>query len=155
TELLPEGTAEQITSLNEMQHLSTTAENAVRLQQLYNNANVQELATVVRAPTLVPHALHDMGVSFDEGRLIAAHILNARLVPLDSKNHLLLPSEPAWHHFWHEFYGFFGVDYSDDLPDSHHDGNANLQSLFSQLTSREHDILQLLASGLSNQEIAL
>jgi pimeloyl-ACP methyl ester carboxylesterase len=35
-------------------------------------------------------------VPFEEGRIIAAGIPNARLVPLDSRNHLILEDEPAW-----------------------------------------------------------
>ncbi|MDA1062407.1 MAG: hypothetical protein O2895_05830 [Chloroflexi bacterium] len=47
-------------------------------------------------PTLVLHSRRDQTVPFEEGRRLAAVILNARLVPLDSDNQLLLEDEPAW-----------------------------------------------------------
>ena len=44
----------------------------------------------VRVPTLVLHARHDNVVPLEQGRLLAASIPNARLVTLESDNHVLL-----------------------------------------------------------------
>lgn len=38
----------------------------------------------------------DVVAPFAEGRIMAARIPGARMVALDSCNHLLLPEEPAW-----------------------------------------------------------
>jgi len=38
-------------------------------------------------------------VPFYEGRLFATTIPGARFVPLDSRNHILIESEPAWERF--------------------------------------------------------
>lgn len=57
-------------------------------------------------PTLVLHSRGDQAQPFEEGRLIAAGIPNARLVPLDSDNHLILDDEPAWPMFRDEILGF-------------------------------------------------
>ena len=50
----------------------------------------------VRARTLVVHARDDRVVPVEEGRLLAALIPDARLVLLESANHILLADEPAW-----------------------------------------------------------
>ena len=50
-------------------------------------------------PTLVLHARHDNVVPLEQGRLLAASIPNARLVTLESDNHVLLQGEPAWGKF--------------------------------------------------------
>ena len=71
--------------------------------------DVTELARQVRVPTLVLHARGDARVPFDEGRRLAALIPGARFVPLDSDNHVLLDSEPAWPHFLAELRGFLGA----------------------------------------------
>jgi pimeloyl-ACP methyl ester carboxylesterase/DNA-binding CsgD family transcriptional regulator len=154
TELLPEGTAEQIGWLNDLQRVSTSADNAVKLAAVYSQMDVAELATTVRTPTLVLHAKQDVAVKFEDGRLIATHIRDARFVPLDSQNHILLPSEPAWSQFWREFYGFFGISQlqaEDVLPD---DMVSDPHTSLAQLTLREREILHLLAQGYRNEEIA-
>jgi pimeloyl-ACP methyl ester carboxylesterase len=59
-------------------------------------------AARVRAPTLVLHAESDALIPFSEARAIAASIPGARLVPLKSKNHVILEHEPAWSQFLEE-----------------------------------------------------
>lgn len=154
TELLPAGTMEQIGWLNDLQRLSTSAENAVRLQQSYNPVNVTALASEVHCPTLILHAKHDAAVPFEEGRLCATHIPNARLVPIDSKNHLLLSSEPAWEQFWREFYQFLGISEAYVEPIAQAVSDSIPHVWLSQLTLREREILHLLANGQRNDEIA-
>jgi hypothetical protein len=51
-----------------------------------------------------------MRVPFDEGCKLAAAIPDARFVPLESKNHVLLPDEPAWAVFQDELAGFLEQD---------------------------------------------
>ncbi len=153
TELLPAGTMEQIGWLNDLQRLSTSADNAVRLQKAYNPVNVVALASDVSCPTLILHAKYDAAVPFEEGRLCATHIPNARLVPIDSKNHLLLSTEPAWEQFWREFYQFLGI--SDRQFELIPPASVPVpQNWLAQLTLRERDILHLLANGQRNDEIA-
>ena len=99
---LPEGTPEQLHAFNELQHLTTTPEIAARIVSGFQDIDVCELAKRVTQPTLVLHAKDELRVPFEEGRLMAAMIPNARLVPLESKNHILLENEPAWQRFLDE-----------------------------------------------------
>ena len=50
-------------------------------------------------PTLVRHCTRDARIPFEQGRHYARLIPNARLVPLESENHILLSNEPAWPRF--------------------------------------------------------
>jgi len=43
---------------------------------------------------------------FEEGRLMAALIPGARFIPLESNNHILLETEPAWQQFLTEVHTF-------------------------------------------------
>lgn len=96
---MPEATAEQMNGFNDLQRMSCSPENAVLLETSFFNTNVNDQAPRVAAPTLILHARDDGMVPFEEGRHLAALIPDARFVPLDSKNHLMLESEPAWGRF--------------------------------------------------------
>ena len=68
----------------------------MRIRLACDDINVMDLLPQVQAPTLVLHSRHDNVVPFDQGRLLAACIPNARLVTLESDNHMVLHGEPAW-----------------------------------------------------------
>jgi pimeloyl-ACP methyl ester carboxylesterase len=99
---LPEGTPEQMRWFSELQRITTTPEIAVRLRGAAADIDVTEIAPRVRAPTLVLHATGDAVVPFDQGRLIAALVPGAQFISLESKNHILLETEPAWTRFTEE-----------------------------------------------------
>jgi pimeloyl-ACP methyl ester carboxylesterase/DNA-binding winged helix-turn-helix (wHTH) protein len=99
---LPEGTPEQMRWFSDLQRVTTSPDNAVRLRTTAGEIDVLDDARRVRAPTLVLHATADAAVPFDEGRRLAALIPGARFVPLEGRNHILLASEPAWHRFVEE-----------------------------------------------------
>ncbi len=71
--------------------------------------DVRELAPQIRIPTLVLHGTGDLRIPFAEGRLLASLIPGARLVPIESRNHLILESEPGWRRFLAEVRSFLGV----------------------------------------------
>ncbi len=93
---VPEGTAEQMQWLNDLQQITTSPDNAVRIMKATGAVDVSDLLPRVRAPTLVLHCRNDAAVPFDEGRQLAAGIPDARFVALESCNHLVLETEPAW-----------------------------------------------------------
>ena len=98
----PEGTDEQFKWFDDLQRASTCAANAVRFFDVFTRMDVSREAARVRAPTLVLHAESDALIPFSEARAIAASIPGARLVPLKSKNHVLLEHDPAWAQFLEE-----------------------------------------------------
>jgi len=100
--LLPDATLEEMNWFNELQRVSSSAENAARLLQSFGGFNVLDLLPCITAPTLVLHCSDDAALPFQQGRLIASRIPGARFVPLESRNHILLPRDPAWGHFVRE-----------------------------------------------------
>jgi DNA-binding SARP family transcriptional activator/pimeloyl-ACP methyl ester carboxylesterase len=106
TLFMPGASAEQATWFNELQRVSTSPENAYRITEALSDVDVTPLLAEVRAPTLVLHATQDAMVPFEEGRLLAAGIPDARFVALDSPNHLLLDDEPAFARFLREIREF-------------------------------------------------
>ena len=62
-----------------------------------------------KVPTLVLHGREDSVIPFEVGRRMAAAIPGARFVPLQSKNHLLLETEPAWPMFLSAVGEFLGM----------------------------------------------
>ena len=106
---LPDGTPEQMQWFNDLQRVSTSPENATRLQKILSDINVEQLVPKVAVPTMVLHSRNDAVVPFDAGRDLAASILGARLVALDSRNHLILEHEPAWPKFLAEVREFLGT----------------------------------------------
>ena len=93
---MPEATPEQIQWFSELQRVSTSAENAIRFRTASGQIDVLDRLQLVSVPTLVLHARGDERVPFSEGRQLASLIPNARLVALDTRNHLVLEDEPAW-----------------------------------------------------------
>jgi pimeloyl-ACP methyl ester carboxylesterase len=96
TLFLPNGTPEQIRAYADLQRMATSAETAVKIRLLHDETDILDILPKVKSPTMVFHSRHDNVVPFEQGRLVAASIPNARFVPLESSNHVLLADEPAF-----------------------------------------------------------
>jgi DNA-binding winged helix-turn-helix (wHTH) protein/pimeloyl-ACP methyl ester carboxylesterase len=92
----PNGSPQQIKWLVDLQRITTSAENAVRIRTTCDDIDVVNLLPQVRVPTLVLHCRHDNVAPLEQGRLLASSIPHARFVTLESENHILLADEPAW-----------------------------------------------------------
>ena len=64
----------------------------------------------VRVPTLVLHSRDDAVVPMKDGLELAGGITGARFVPLESRNHVVLPTEPAWARFSAEVEAFLAQE---------------------------------------------
>ncbi len=98
------------------------------------------------------HARGDAVVPFEQGRVLAGSIANAKFVELDSSNHLLLESEPAWQRFQAVVGQFLGWQRGAPMRRAA-DRPADDEDL-AALTEREREILGLVAGGANNQAIA-
>jgi DNA-binding NarL/FixJ family response regulator len=107
--------------------------------------DVIDLARRLTVPTLVMHARGDARVPFDEGRRLAALIPGARFVPLGSRNHVLLDTEPAWPVFLAELRAFLKPTTAQAADAAAGDG---------ALTPAEGEVLRRVAQGLDNHAIA-
>jgi pimeloyl-ACP methyl ester carboxylesterase len=108
SKFLPDGTIEQMRWFNDLQRVSCSPENAIRFQEVFGTVDVSVALPQVKAPTLVIHSRGDLSVPFEEGRIVAAGIPNSRLVALESRNHVLLETDPAWQRFVSEVRNFLG-----------------------------------------------
>lgn len=106
SQFLPEGSAADWAEFNELQRRSTSPENAVRFLEEFARIDVLEDAARLRLPTLLLHSRGDLRVPMTNARELAALIPGSRLVPLDSRNHLLTAHENAWPLFLHELSAF-------------------------------------------------
>jgi pimeloyl-ACP methyl ester carboxylesterase/DNA-binding winged helix-turn-helix (wHTH) protein len=106
TRFIPDGGAAEMEWFNDLQRVSTSAENAARLMDAFSRIDVRPLLADIKAPTIVFHAQDDGVVPFEEGRLLAAGIRGSRFVPLPGRNHLFLEHEPAWPIFLRELGAF-------------------------------------------------
>jgi pimeloyl-ACP methyl ester carboxylesterase/DNA-binding CsgD family transcriptional regulator len=137
-------TPAQLRWFGELQEWSATAEAAVRQMRVRYALDVSDQARRLSVPTLVVHGRHDGVVNFDAGRQLAPLVPDAEFLPLDTRNHLLLPDEPAWPVPLAALERFLGSAASRTGADDTRLGT---------LSPRELEVLRLVADGLSNEEI--
>jgi pimeloyl-ACP methyl ester carboxylesterase/DNA-binding CsgD family transcriptional regulator len=140
---IPSAPEEQKRWYDELQQASSSGEMAARLWRSRNRFDVRDTARRVTQPALVLHARDDGAVPHEEGRRLASLLPDARFVTLESDNHILQEAEPAWQAFLSEVRAFLG-DEQRARP-----APADL----SELSAREREVLELVAAGLSNEDI--
>jgi len=96
---IPDGTPEQFHWMNELQRISISPENAVRLQNALGIVDIRDRLPLVTVPTLVLHSRWDARVAHARGLELASGIPKARFITLESRNHLILEHEPEFPHF--------------------------------------------------------
>jgi pimeloyl-ACP methyl ester carboxylesterase/DNA-binding CsgD family transcriptional regulator len=139
---IPGGSPEQLSWFNDLCRKTTSGEVAARLMTSRATVNIESQLSEVRVPTLVLHARDDVVVPVSEGRLLASSIPGAEFVELDSRNHILLPEEPAWQRFQEAVLAWMRP------------GQAAGAGLLESLSAREREVLALMGDGRSNADIA-
>lgn len=107
-QFMPDGTPEQLRWFSELERASSSAEFAEQSFLVNSSTDITDLLPQVRVPTLILHCRGDRRVPFDQGRELAAAIPDAKLVTLESNNHLFLAHEPAADMFFRELAQFLG-----------------------------------------------
>ena len=90
----------------DLQRMTTSPNNAVRIRQVLQTYDVEDLLPEVSVPTLVLHREGDTAVPFEEGRRMASRIPGARFVSLPGRNHILIDGQEAWGRFFSEVRNF-------------------------------------------------
>lgn len=144
SQFIPGGTLEQHLWWTELERRTASPEAAAENLSAFYRIEVTEEARALDLPVLVMHARGDARVPFEEGRLLAGLIPRARFVPLESDNHVLLDTEPAWPRFLAELREFL-------LDDLAHDAAHGLSA---ELTPAERQVFGHLVQGLDNRTIA-
>ena len=122
--------------------MSCTPQHAARLVASFSDIDASPYLPAVACPTLVLHTRGDMCAPFDEGLFIASSIPGARLVPLETRSHVPTPGEPSFDRVIEEIEAFVGATR----------GRQGRRS--PSLTRRERQILEHIARGLDNAQIA-
>jgi pimeloyl-ACP methyl ester carboxylesterase/DNA-binding CsgD family transcriptional regulator len=143
--LMPDGAGSEVKWIGDLQRRSASPATACSLWNSFNTFDIRAEAPKVAAPALVFHVRGDAMVPFEAGRRLAAALPNARFVPLEGKNHILRADEPAWTIFKNALNDFLGADEQTD--------EAAVGEL-AALTARERELLDCIARGLTNTQIA-
>ena len=145
--MIPGGTEEQMRWIDDLQRMAVDAETAVLARSQRQVTDSSGRLAELDLPTLVLHSRGDQMQEFQRGRELAAGIRGARLVGLESNNHIVLADEPAWPVFLREMTEFIA-------PDRVPAPTAVADDVASVLSPRELDILRLAAEGRDNDAIA-
>jgi pimeloyl-ACP methyl ester carboxylesterase/DNA-binding CsgD family transcriptional regulator len=135
----PHASGDEIAAYTRMQRAAASAEAAAIFMELDLDADVRGVLPLVETPALVLHRRADRTVPFARGRELASLLPNVRFVPLSGDSHL--PWRDDQRELMRALAGFLH-------------GEAQAADEDSPLTSRETEVLRLVASGLSNREIA-
>jgi pimeloyl-ACP methyl ester carboxylesterase/DNA-binding winged helix-turn-helix (wHTH) protein len=95
---------------NELQRVTTSPQNAAALLSALGDIDVRDDLPRVKVPTLVLHCRDDAVVPIKDGVELASGIAGARFVPIESRNHVVLPTEPAWGRFSSEIETFLAQE---------------------------------------------
>ena len=142
-QFMPDAPIETIRAFNDFMPLTSSAKNAATIFSTNSMIDVTGEARRVECPALVLHGRGDLRIPFEEGRLAAGMIPNSSFVGLETRNHLMTQNEPAWRVFLDALAEFYP-------PVQAAPGAGGLPGL----TAREGEVLELIAQGLDNAQIA-
>ena len=145
--MIPDGTEEQMRWLDELQPRACDAQTAVISRAQRQETDSTPRLPELDLPTLVIHSRGDQMVEFHHARALAARIRGARLVGLDSNNHIILADEPAWPVFVREIADFLE-------PDRQNAPEGAGRAVPALISPRELGVLRLAAAGYDNDGIA-
>jgi DNA-binding CsgD family transcriptional regulator/pimeloyl-ACP methyl ester carboxylesterase len=143
TQMFPRATTEQMDELTELFRISASPRHAARMAMATGQADVSALLPQIACPALILHCRGSVLIPIEEARLIASSIPHARLVMLDTNNYLPLEGEQA--------FGALVAEFDAFLP---RQSKVSTDATLTNLTRREREVLNLLARGLDNSDIA-
>ncbi|HEY7134447.1 MAG TPA: alpha/beta fold hydrolase [Acidimicrobiia bacterium] len=125
------------------QRAAASPEIAAALLDFIYRTDVRSELERVRAPTLVVHRRGDRAIPYRLGRELAAAIPGATLIPLDGSAHF------PWAGDWRAAARALRTVLAPEAP-----VRIDGEPAAVRLSGREREVLALVASGLSDQEIA-
>jgi pimeloyl-ACP methyl ester carboxylesterase/DNA-binding CsgD family transcriptional regulator len=137
---LPSADADTRERFARLQRVAAKPETAAAMLEAVYRADLRDILPKVRAPALVVHRRDDRAMPFAQGRELASLLHDARLVALDGDLH------PPWLGDSEAVLGAVG-----GFLDDRHPAHARADG---PLSEREREVLQLVADGLSDAEIA-
>ena len=150
---IPDATEEQMRWFDELQRQSTSTANYLAARVARYREDITDEVAKIQAPTLILHAVGDQMKTFDNATEVASMIRGARLVPLDSRNHILLQDEPAWQVFVAELASFLEPERAAWAASAFTSGRPD-SGPREPLSPRELEVVRFAADGLANNAIA-
>lgn len=147
--MIPGGSEEQMRWIDDLQRRAVDADTAVVAREQRQATDASARMAELDLPVLVMHSLGDQMNPFSFSRHLAAGIRGARLVALQSDNHIVLADEPAWPVLLGELTRFLAPEREQAVDEAVPDG----PDLASVLSPRELDVLRLAARGCDNDAI--
>ena len=146
--MIPGGTEEQMRWIDDLQRLAVDATTAVLAREQRQVTDASARLPELDLPVLVMQSRGDQMNEFASSRHLATHIRGARLVALDSDNHIVLAHEPAWRTLMDELTAFLE-------PEREHVAITQVDApdVARLLSPRELDVLRLAARGRDNDAI--
>ncbi|MCZ7554684.1 MAG: alpha/beta hydrolase [Anaerolineales bacterium] len=92
---IPGANEEQMRWFDELQRMASSPENIITSRIAKQAVDIRAEMQRITAPTLILRAIGDAVVDFGNALEVIEMITHARLVALDSANHILLADEPA------------------------------------------------------------
>jgi pimeloyl-ACP methyl ester carboxylesterase/DNA-binding CsgD family transcriptional regulator len=141
---LGDASAEERERFARAQRDGASAETAAALLELVYRLDVRAEVERVRAPTLIVHRRADRAIPYEQGRGLAAAIPGAKLIPLEGSAHLP----------WAEDAQTVARALRSFLVPDAQGERVEGEPAAVLLSRREREVLALVASGLSEREIA-
>lgn len=91
----PEGPLDAVRRCAENVRQAAPAENALKIRDAINNADLTGLLHRVRCPVMLIHGRNDRVHPLSEARFLAAHLSDCALIALETANHIPLPGNPV------------------------------------------------------------
>ncbi|MGI3783262.1 MAG: alpha/beta fold hydrolase [Janthinobacterium lividum] len=146
--MIPGGTEEQMRWIDDLQRMAVDADTAVVAREQRKVTDASARLPELDLPVLVLHSLGDQMNEFAQSRRLATRIRGARLVALESDNHIVLADEPAWPVLLRELTDFLAPD--RELAPTAEEEAPDVATV---LSPRELDVLRLAARGCDNDAI--
>lgn len=109
---MPEATPEMTDHLLELQMASAHADRAIEIREMCSRYDVVDILSRVTCPILAAHGTGDTTHPIGQSRLIATHAPDARLLGVETNNHVLSPDEPGFAVLTDAIDAFLGAGHS-------------------------------------------
>ena len=151
--MMPQANEEQVEWFGELQRRTTTPETAARIMEASGDIDVADRLTLVSAPTLVLHPRARCHGALRSGphrsrRAFRTRTSSSSIAPTTCS----LDNEPAWERFKEVVGEFLG--WQREAPRRRAADAPPAVEDLATLTTREREILDLVAGGANNHDIA-
>ena len=99
TTMIPESSPKAKDNFDQMLRESTSGEVVAKISEVNAEIDVFDLLPKINIPTLIFHCEEDARVPLNEASILHENIKNSEFVQLESRNHIILKTDPGWSTF--------------------------------------------------------